>query len=217
VCLLTPVNVTSVLVLDMIEFLPLLGKYKYDTWRILQVKCYIDNSVRLRSYIRNIKKHFWRCCRGRSQYLLFVYRLRGVIPTSIISLTDLSIALCLFMVFTGSCMTRFDLPANYHSDLESVIRKSQSRLSSLGSSGSHVREIVDKFQGSPPPHEPALMTTRRCINDLSAPSNTNVGTRPEMNIKDGSFELKPAVINMALADANVHLQLFLDTYSTFTI
>jgi hypothetical protein len=41
------------LVLDMIEILPPLGKYKYDTWRILSVKCYIDNSVRLRSCIRN--------------------------------------------------------------------------------------------------------------------------------------------------------------------
>jgi hypothetical protein len=41
-----------VLILDMIDILPPLGKYKYDTWRILSVKCYIDNFVRLRSYIR---------------------------------------------------------------------------------------------------------------------------------------------------------------------
>jgi hypothetical protein len=38
------------LVLDMIKILPPLGKYKYDFWRILPVKCYIDNSVHLRSY-----------------------------------------------------------------------------------------------------------------------------------------------------------------------
>jgi hypothetical protein len=38
-----------VLVLNMIEIFPPLGKYKYDTWRILLVKCCIDNSVRLRS------------------------------------------------------------------------------------------------------------------------------------------------------------------------
>jgi hypothetical protein len=43
-----------VLVLDMIEILPPLGKYKYNTWRILPVKCYIDNFVRLRNYIRNV-------------------------------------------------------------------------------------------------------------------------------------------------------------------
>jgi hypothetical protein len=42
------------LILDMIEILPPLGKYKYDTWRILPVKCYIDNYVCLRSCIRNV-------------------------------------------------------------------------------------------------------------------------------------------------------------------
>jgi hypothetical protein len=40
-----------VLVLDIIEILPPLGKYKYDIWRILLVKCYIDNFVCLLSYI----------------------------------------------------------------------------------------------------------------------------------------------------------------------
>jgi hypothetical protein len=45
------------LVLDMIEILPPLGKYKYDTWRILPVKWCIDNSVHLRSYIRNINSY----------------------------------------------------------------------------------------------------------------------------------------------------------------
>jgi hypothetical protein len=38
----------------MIEVLPPLGKYKYDTWRILPMKCYIDISVRLRSCIWNV-------------------------------------------------------------------------------------------------------------------------------------------------------------------
>jgi hypothetical protein len=190
------------------------------------VKCYIDNSVCLRSCIRNINKHFWRHCRGGSQYLLSVYRLHGIILTSIISLADLFVALCLFMVFTRSYMTRFDLPANYHSDLESLIRNSRSRLSSPGSSRSHVREIVDKFLGSPPPHEPTLMAARRCINDFSAPSSANVRTGPKTNIGDGSFKLKLALINMvqqnlfygkASEDANAHLQHFLEIYSTVTI
>jgi hypothetical protein len=175
------------------------------------------------------KKHqqaFLAPCRGRSQYLLSVYTLHGIILASIISLTDLSAALCLFMVFIGSCMTRFDLLANYDSDPESLIRKSHSRISSPGSSGSHVREIVDKFQESPPPHESTLMTTQRCINDFLAPSSANVRTGPEMNIGDGRFELKSALINMvqqslfcgkALEDANAHLQHFLEICSTFTI
>jgi hypothetical protein len=38
----------------MIEIFPSLGKYKYDTWRIVPVKCYIDNSMHLQSYIRNV-------------------------------------------------------------------------------------------------------------------------------------------------------------------
>jgi hypothetical protein len=214
------------LVLEMIEIIPPLKKYKYDTWRILPVKCYIDNFVRLWSCIRNINKHFWHCCREGSQYLLSIYRLHRIILISIISLTDLSAALCLFMVFIGSCMIVFDLSANYHSDPESLIRKSFSRLSSPGSFGSHVQEIVNKFQESPPPHEPALIASRRCINDFSAPSSANVRTGPETNIGDGSFKLKLALINMlqqssfcgkASEDANAHLQYFLEICSTFTI
>jgi hypothetical protein len=132
-----------------------MGKCKYDTWRILPVKCYIDNFVRLRSYIQNINKHFWHRCWGGSQYLLSVYRLHRLILASIISLVDLSATMCLCLVFAGRCMIGFELPANYHLDLESLIRKSRSRFSSPGSSGSHIRDIVDKFQGSPPPPEPA--------------------------------------------------------------
>jgi hypothetical protein len=123
-------------------------------------------------------------------------------------------------------MTGFDLPANYYSDPESLIRKPRSRLSSPGSSGSHVWESVEKFQGSPPPHEPALMAAQRWINDFSAPSSANVRTGPKMNTRDGTFELKPSLINMvqqsplcskASEDANAHLQHFLEICSTFTI
>jgi hypothetical protein len=34
-----------------------LGKYKYDTWRILSVKCYMDNYVLLQSCERNVNSH----------------------------------------------------------------------------------------------------------------------------------------------------------------
>jgi hypothetical protein len=158
--------------------------------------------------------------------LLSVYRLHGIILTSIISLIDLSVALCLFMVFTGSCMIGFDLSANYHSNPESLIRKSKSRFSSPGPSRSHILEIVDKFQGTPPPHEPTLMASWGCFNDFLALSRANVRTGPEMNIRDGSFKFKPALINMvqqspfcskASEDANAFLQHFLEIYNTFTI
>jgi hypothetical protein len=78
------------------------------------MKCYIDNFVCLQSCIRNINKYFWCRCWGGSQYSLSVYRLHMIVLASIISHTELSITLCLFMVFTGKCMTGFDLRANYH-------------------------------------------------------------------------------------------------------
>jgi hypothetical protein len=87
----------------MIEILPPLGKYKYNTWRILPVKGYIDNSARLRSCIWNVNKHFRCRCRGGSQYLLSVYRLHGIILISVISLTDLSATLWLFVVVIEKC------------------------------------------------------------------------------------------------------------------
>jgi hypothetical protein len=102
--------------------------------------------------------------------------------------------MCLFMVFTGSCMFGLELPTNYHMDLESLIRKSHSSLSSLGSSGSHNREIVNEFQGSPPPHEPTLMVARKCINDFSYLFSANIRTGLEMNIRDSYFELKPVLL-----------------------
>jgi hypothetical protein len=46
-----------VLVLDMIEILPPMGKYKYDTWIIFPMKCYIDNSMCLWSCIRIVNSH----------------------------------------------------------------------------------------------------------------------------------------------------------------
>jgi hypothetical protein len=41
----------------MIGILPPLGKYKYGTWRILPMKCYIDNFVRLQSCISNVNTY----------------------------------------------------------------------------------------------------------------------------------------------------------------
>jgi hypothetical protein len=58
------------------------------------------------------------------------------------------------------------------------------------------------------------MAARMCINDFSAPSSANISTGLETNIRDGGFELKPALINMvqqspfcgkASEDANAHL------------
>jgi hypothetical protein len=46
------------LVLNMIEILPPLEKYKYDTWRILPVKCYIENSVHFEELHKKCQQAF---------------------------------------------------------------------------------------------------------------------------------------------------------------
>jgi hypothetical protein len=62
------------------------------------------------------------------------------------------------------------------------------------------------------------MAAQKCINDFLAPSSANIMIGPEMNVGDGNFEHKPALINMvqqspfygkASEDANAHLQHFL--------
>jgi hypothetical protein len=128
-----------VLVLDMIEILPPLEKYKYDTWRIYPVKCNIYNSVRLRSYIQNVNKHFWRHYQGGSQYLLSVYRLHGIILTSIISLIELSTALCLFVVVTGKCFVGPESLIVHHS-----FPRFMWRFFSTGLLGSLIRQVGKK-------------------------------------------------------------------------
>jgi hypothetical protein len=123
----------------MIEVLPLLGKYKYDTWRILPVKWYINNYVRLRSCIRNVNKHFWRRCRGGNQYLLSIYRLHRIILVSIISLSDLPAFLSLCAVFTGKILFGPEPPTIHHS-----FRRFTSRFFSTEHLGALIRQVHDK-------------------------------------------------------------------------
>jgi hypothetical protein len=59
--LIVPTRVIPVYILDMIELLFPLGLNKYDTWRILSVKCYNDNSMHLRSCIKNVNKDLFGC------------------------------------------------------------------------------------------------------------------------------------------------------------
>jgi hypothetical protein len=120
----------------MIEILPPLWKYKYNTWRILPVKCYINNSVHLRSCIKNANKHLWRRCQEGSQYLLSVYKLHGIILTSVISLTDLYATLWLFVVVTWKCFVGLDSPTAHHS-----FPRFTSRFISIGLLGFLIRQV----------------------------------------------------------------------------
>jgi hypothetical protein len=123
----------------MIEILPPIGKYKYDTWRILPVKCYIDNSVCLRSCIRNVNTHFWCRCQEGSQYLLSVYRLHRIILVSIISLANLSASLYLCVVLTGNISFKPEPPTIHHS-----FRRFTSRFFSIELLGALIRQVHEK-------------------------------------------------------------------------
>jgi hypothetical protein len=53
------------LILDMIEVLPPIEKYKYDTWRILPVKCYIGKFRVLAELHKKCQQAFLALLSGR--------------------------------------------------------------------------------------------------------------------------------------------------------
>ena len=66
----------------------------------------------------------------------------------------------------------------------------------------------------------------KTLHEFSAPTTANIRTRPNVNVGNNGFELKPALINMVQAsqfcgkaheDASAHLRHYLEIYSTFTI
>jgi hypothetical protein len=66
----------------------------------------------------------------------------------------------------------------------------------------------------------------KSLREFFAPTVANIRTRPEVNVGENGFELKPALINMVQAsqfsgkahkDASALLQHFLEICNTFTI
>jgi hypothetical protein len=142
----------------MIEVLPPLGKYKYDTWRILLVKCYMDNYVHLRSCIQNVTKHFWRRCLGGSQYLLSIYRLHRITLASIISLADLSTSVCWCVVFTGKILFGPEPPTIHHS-----FQRFRERFFSTEILGALIRQVHEKSN-----HRNPRMSTKPLVGESIA-------------------------------------------------
>jgi len=67
---------------------------------------------------------------------------------------------------------------------------------------------------------------QKTISEYSAPSTDYVATGPQLNLGDGTFEIKPAMIYMVQSqqfcgkpheDTNAHLQHFLELCDTFTV
>ena len=117
-------------------------------------------------------------------------------------------------------MIGFHLPTNYVEDSKALIRRTRAKLNKVPASESEDNRIR---QSLTPKFEAMADKTLR---EFSAPTSTNIHTRPNVNVGDNGFELKPALINMVQAsqfygkaheDASAHLQHFLEICSNFTI
>ena len=105
-------------------------------------------------------------------------------------------------------MTGFDLPQNFHSDPESLLRRVRPRIVPPQISLSAVDPVI---ASSSAPRAMAQKTLR----DYSAPSANQVPTGSEVNTGGETFEIKTGLITMVQAspfcgkaneDASAHLQ-----------
>ena len=116
-------------------------------------------------------------------------------------------------------MTGFDLPQNFHSDPESLLRRTRARLVSPRRSLSALDPVIASLSA------PRAMA-QKTLRDYSAPSANQVPTGPEGNTGGENFEINNGLITMVQAspfcvkaneDASTHLQQFLELCSTFVI
>ena len=105
-------------------------------------------------------------------------------------------------------MTGFDLPQNFHSDPESLLRRTRAHLVSPWRSLSAVDPVIASSSA------PRAMAQKTLCN-YSAPSANQVPTGPEVNTGGENFEIKTGLITMVQAspfcgkaneDASAHLQ-----------
>jgi hypothetical protein len=126
-------------------------------------------------------------------------------------------------------MSRFDLPDKFVEIPETLIRKTKAKLRRNQSSSSSSQ------LANPPETEdqPAIQSLTpeldvmadKSLSEVLAPITANIRTGLAMDI-NGSFELKPMMINMVQAshfywkvheDASAHLEHFMEICSTLTI
>ena len=117
-----------------------------------------------------------------------------------------------FLVFvemkTRECMTGFDLPQNFHSDPESLLRRVRPRI---------VPPQISLSTAEPFIQAPSVsqVMAQKTLRDYSAPSANQVPTWPEVNTREENFEIKTGLITMVQASsfcgkvnevASAHLQ-----------
>jgi hypothetical protein len=102
-------------------------------------------------------------------------------------------------------MKSFDLLKNYLDDSEVLLRNTRVKLKKVlmvVSEDSQIRRSLTlEFEA----------IANKSLREFSAPTIANIRTRPEVNVGDNGFELKPTLITMVQANH------FLEICSTFTI
>jgi hypothetical protein len=115
----------------------------------------------------------------------------------------------------------FDLPEDYTSNPEAILRKTRARVKKtpvVETSGDNQakKSLASEFEAM----------ADKTLHEFSAPTTTNIRMGPAVNVGENGFELKPALITMVQAsqfcgkaheDASAHLQHFLEICSTFTL
>jgi len=103
-------------------------------------------------------------------------------------------------------MSGFNLPTNFHSDPEALLRKR--RVRTVSSS------VTQPASESPVPAPTGPIAMAKALHDYSTPAVTNVPTRLVVNMGNGSFEICTGLVSMVQAsqfyglpseNANTHL------------
>jgi len=98
-------------------------------------------------------------------------------------------------------MNRFDLSDNFIDNPETLIRKTKARLR-RNQSTSSTSQLGNPLELEDQPTQSLTLEidimANKSLREFSAPTMSNIRTRPVVDIK-GSFELKPALINMVQA------------------
>jgi len=115
-------------------------------------------------------------------------------------------------------MSDFNLPANFHSDPETLLRKR--RVCTVSSSATQPASESTVLA----PTAPIAMA--KTLRDYSTPAVANMPTGSAVNMGNGSFEIRTGLISMVQVsqfcglpseDANAHLQNFLELCDTVVI
>jgi hypothetical protein len=114
----------------------------------------------------------------------------------------------------------FDFPENYTDNPEAILKKTRAMLKKVFVQNSKVsqakRNLASEFEAM----------ANKTLREFSALTTENIHTRPQVNVGEDGFDLKPMLTTMEQAsqfcgkaheDASAHLQHFLEIDSTFTI